>query len=356
MNGSDAGWFKKFLGENPNAKALRERLEEATALLATKEEVLVDQERRLSDATALAQRGTDSVRELEARVRDLTDTVTETDLSRSVAVELLKQAEAQANQLADALAAERAKLIAANQAKIKADTNSKVMAGHVQKLEKEAADLSTKVTSLEQERTRAHEARETLENALTRSELRREAMLTELTEARTSSEQANAARTQLESRVHELERELEASKDRAARCRNVSAELNTAAASALYAAVGHAVPVALRLGLQGGALNSIASAANDTSTEPALSLLQRWLDDTGLQVSLTSTSPTEVLVEISGSPRVGPSNLALGYWLSGLAMQRLRTPQVDYKLRSIEVNENGATVALRQTIKATAAE
>ena len=57
MNMSDSGWFKKFLGENPSAKLLRERLEEATALLAAKDEALAQQERRLTDATALAEAG-----------------------------------------------------------------------------------------------------------------------------------------------------------------------------------------------------------------------------------------------------------------------------------------------------------
>lgn len=366
MNTSDTGWFKKFLGENPNAKALRERLEEATALLASKDEALLEQDRRLTDATALAQRGADSVRELETRLRELTETVTETDLSRSVTGELLEQTEAQVNQLNDALAVEHTKLIAANQAFVKADANVKALGTQVQTLEKQVAELVAQVASLEQERATAQKAKSMLESALTRSERRRESTLAELSESRATGERLSIACENSEARVRALASQLETSSDvrkqaetEASRCRAASAELTSLAASALYAAVGHSVPVALRVGDSNtaAALN-LGGAANDDSVDGVATALERWFSDVGVSVAIQATSPLELVIELKGNNlATGKSNLALGYWVGGLTMRRfsLSTHQ-HYKLRSVEASAGGATIVLRLPATVRAAE
>lgn len=368
MSTSDASWFKKFLGEDTSAKALRERLEEATALLASKDEALVEQERRLTDATALAQRETDSARQLEARVRDLTETVADTDLSRSVTVELLKQAEAQATQMSDALAAERAKLIAANHAKVKAEANGRTLAAQVQKLESQVAEWSSKVTSLEQERASAHEAKAMLETALARSERRREGTLAELSESRATGEKLSIACEDREARLHALASQLEDRDDalrhakaESMRCRNASAELTAIAASALYAAVGHGVPVALRVGLRDGVAgvsSTLGMIGHDATAAQVVTTLERWFSDAGVPVTLRNASNNQILIELKGSGSAGDSaSLAMGYWIAGLTMQRLSVAtDGHYKLSDIEANESGAKVTLELMAKARAAE
>lgn len=366
MNTSDTGWLKKFLGENPNAKALRERLEEATALLASKDEALHDQERRLTDATALAQRGADNVRELEVRVRDLTEAMTETDLSRSVTVELLEQTEAQVNQMNDALAVEHAKLIAANQAYVKADANAKALSTQVQALQQQVNDTGAQVASLEQECASVQKAKAMLEAALTRSERRRESTLTELSESRTTGEKLSIACENAEARVRVLVTQLEASEEarkraeaESARCRAAAIALNGVAASALYAAVGRSVPVALRVG-DPGAFSALSTRGDDgySATDRIAESLERWLSDVGMSVKIRATSSEEIVIELDdGGFTADTSNLAMGYWVAGLTMQKLRIAANErYKLSGIEANTSGATVVLTLLSKAHAAE
>lgn len=366
MSNSDASWFKKFLGEDPNAKALRERLEEATVLLASKEEALVESERRLTEATALAQRESESARALQARVRELTETIADTDLSRSVTIELLKQAEAQANQMSDALAAERAKLVASNQAKAKAETHSRTLGARVQKLEAELSELRSKVTSLEQERASAQEAKVMLETALSRSERRRESTLAELTESRATGEKLSIACEDREARLHALARQLE-ERDEAwrqaqtetTRTRNAAAELAVIAASSLYAAAGHTVPVALRLGAVAAApLNPLDGGGPETTPDDVVTTLERWFNDLGLSVTLDSPLPDEVVIGLTNAASTPDrGKVALGHWLGGLTMQRLHAvTHRRYRLSNVEVTDRGVHVTLTVAASEQAAE
>lgn len=366
MNTSDAGWFKKFLGENPNAKALRERLEEATALLASKDEALQEQERRLTDATALAQRSSDSVRELEARVRDLTETMTETDLSRSVTVELLEQTEAQVSQMNDTLAVEHTKLVAANQAYVKADAHAKALSAQVHALQQQVNDGAAQVSSLEQECASVQKAKSMLEAALTRSERRREGTLSELSESRATGEKLSIACENAEARVRALVAQLEASEEackraeaESARCRAAAIALNGVAASALYAAVGHSVPVALRVG-DPGAFSALSTRGDDgySATDRIAESLESWLSDVGMSVKIRATSSEEIVIELNdGGFAADTSNLAMGYWVAGLTMQKLRIAASErYKIAGIEANASGATVVLTLLSKVRAAE
>lgn len=353
---SDSGWFKKLLGENPSAKVLRERLEETMALLASKEEALVDQERRLTDATELARRETESARALEARVRELSEAALETDLSRSVTAELLEQAQAQANQLADSLAAERAKVAATNQAKLKAETNVRTLSGQVKTLEKQLADANGKLSNLEQERITTLEAKSVLETALARSERRRETILTDLNESRAAVEKLKALHEASKTQASEYESRLEAASEAlriekadSLRARTASAELLGITASALFATLGRALPVALRVGASFETW-SVVQALNGATTPADLAApLERWFADAGVPVAVKRAGADEVVIEAQ-SPTQSTPLLALGYWVGALALQMLRhRTNAAYELSTVDTSDGGVTVTFKAT-------
>lgn len=356
MNMSDSGWFKKFLGENPSAKLLRERLEEATALLAAKDEALAQQERRLTDATALAEREKDHVRELDSQLRELSQVTIEADLSRSVTEDQLKQAEAKANQLTEALAAERTKFVAASQSKAKAEVTARALTSQVQKLEKQVLDSGNEITRLEQERASAQEAKALVESALARSERRRETALAELVESRKKGELLSIANEEMEAKLNDLQGRLDASAaavrdatEQASRCRAACAEVVGVAVDALYAVVGRTLPVALRVITMPASLGGLAGTTQDASVEQVIAGLERWLSDAGVPVTIRTTPTHQTLIELKGGGPAGVSKLCLGYWVAGLTMQRLSSASNDnFELASIDANESTATVALRR--------
>lgn len=350
---SDSGWFKKLLGENPNAKVLRERLEEAMALLASKEDALLEHERRLTDATALALRETESARALEARVRELSEAAIETDLSRSVTAELLEQAQAQANQLADSLATERAKLAATNQAKVKAETNVRTLTSQIANLQKQLADANTKLSNVEQERITTLDAKSVLETALARSERSRETILAELNESRAAGanlkatyEDSQLAVSELESRLEAATEALRIEKADSSRARATSAELLGIAAEVLFATLGRALPLALRLGASTDTW-SVIEAMNPAATTAELVVpLERWFSDAGVAVKVKRVAADAIVMEARSATR-GTALLALGYWVGALTLQMLRcSTNARYELSAVETNEAAVNITL----------
>lgn len=356
MSNSESGWLKKFVGENPNAKALRERLEETSAALAERDTTIADQQRQLAEVTQRLERETAKFRDLEVRVTELTSMVSEAELSRDVTEELLKQAQAQAHQATMTLDTERKNSAAAlAQAKVKAESSARLMNAQIQKLEKQTAEQRTEHEQTTAELAELRAAAEALRADLARSEHQRKTALSELALTRNQVSSAEASSTRLEASLGSLRARLEvndadllSARQELARSRSGASAIVNIAAATTQVAFGRALPLTLRIAEDVGELEAPHFEAQEDARQGALHVAH-WLASIGVSATCESTAAHEICLTVRRSDFAGgASDVSLGHWLGGLTSWALsKTTQCHYSVTEIR----GDSVRLIVTLK-----
>lgn len=326
MSNSESGWLKKFVGENPNAKALRERLEETSATLAERDTTIADQQRQLTEVTQRLERETAKCRDLEVRVTELTSMVSEAELSRDVTEELLKQAQAQAHQATITLDTERKNSAAAlAQAKVKAESSARLSNAQIQKLEKQTAEQRTEHEQATAELVGLRAATEALRADLARSEHQRKTALSELALSRNQLSSAEANSTRLEASLGSLRARLEvndadllSARQELARSQTGASTIVNIAAATTHVIYGRALPLALRIAEDVGELKAPHFETQEDARKGMLHVAQ-WLASVGVSATCESSAAHEICLTVrKGDLAAGASDASLGHWLGGL--------------------------------------
>lgn len=327
MSNSESSWLKKFVGENPNAKALRERLDETSALLAEREKTIAEQQSQLAEVTERLERETAKLRYHEVRINELTSMVSEAESARDMAEELLKQAQAQTEQAAAALDAERkSSATALAQTKVKAESSARLLNAQIQKLEKQTIEQRT-----EHERTTAEldalkAMTQELRSDFARSEHQRRTALSELALSRSQSSSAEAATANLEAALASLRARLEvndtdllSSRQELARCRRGASAILCLAAATTHAVFGRALPIALRIAEDTGELKASSFATSHDDERRSMAHVKQWLESVGISALFETGSAHQIGLAVRKSDFADEaSDVSLGYWLGGV--------------------------------------